>query len=204
MDGFFKIRASWGQNGNCDITNFQYLSTFLFGRDANYSFGNKKVSQVTGAYSDILANPDVTWETSEQLNIGFDARFFGSRLGVNFDWYKKTTKDWLVQAPILTSYGTNAPYINGGNVENKGVEIMLSWNDHVNDFKYGVRFNLAHNKNKVTKIANTEGIIHGPTNVLSNNTAEMFRAQVGYPIGYFGDIKPLEFSKIKSRLIALK
>ena len=75
--------------------------------------------------------------------------------------------------------------INGGDVENKGIELMLSWNDQVNDFKYGARFNLAHNKNKVTRIANTEGIIHGPTNVLSNNTAEMFRAEVGYPIGYF-------------------
>lgn len=182
---FFKIRASWGQNGNCDITNFQYLSTFTFGGNANYSFGNNKTGQNTGSYSDILANKDVTWETSEQLNIGFDARFFESRLGVNFDWYKKTTKDWLVQAPILASYGTNAPYINGGDVENKGIELMLSWNDQVNDFKYGARFNLAHNKNKVTRIANTEGIIHGPTNVLSNNTAEMFRAEVGYPIGYF-------------------
>ena len=119
---FFKIRASWGQNGNCDITNFQYLSTFTFGGNANYSFGNNKTGQNTGAYSDILANKDVTWETSEQLNIGFDARFFESRLGVNFDWYKKTTKDWLVQAPILASYGTNAPYINGGDVENKGIE----------------------------------------------------------------------------------
>ena len=66
---FFKIRASWGQNGNCDITNFQYLSTFTFGGNANYSFGNNKTGQNTGAYSDILANKDVTWETSEQLNI---------------------------------------------------------------------------------------------------------------------------------------
>lgn len=182
---FLKLRASWGQNGNYSIANFQYLSTFVFGGSANYSFGNEKNSQTTGAYSNILANKDVTWETSEQLNIGFDARFLESRLGVNFDWYKKTTRDWLVQAPILDSYGTNAPYINGGDVENKGIELSLNWNDRVGDFTYGARFNLSHNKNKVTRIANTEGIIHGPTAVLANGTAELFRAEVGRPIGYF-------------------
>lgn len=183
---FLKFRVSWGQNGNCDIDNFQYLSTFTFGKDGNYSFGNDKKGQSTGGYSNILANKDVTWETSEQLNLGFDARFFNSRLGVNFDWYKKTTKDWLVQAPILDSYGTNAPYINGGDVENKGFEVALTWNDRIGkDFTYGARFNLSHNKNEVTRIANEEGIIHGPTAVLANGTAELFRAEVGRPIGYF-------------------
>ena len=92
----------------------------------------------------------------------------------------------MVQAPVWASYGTGAPYINGGDVQNKGVEIALTWNDQVGeDFTYGVSFNIGTNKNEVTRIANTEGIIHGPTNVLSQGTAEMYRAQVGYPIGYF-------------------
>ena len=57
--------------------------------------------------------PDITWETSEQLDLGIDAYFFNSRLKLAFDWYNKITRDWLVQAPILGSYGTGAPYING-------------------------------------------------------------------------------------------
>lgn len=88
-------------------------------------------------------------------------------------------------APILDSYGTGAPFINGGDVQNKGVEIALSWNDKIGDFKYGVNWNMSYNKNKVTRIANAEGIIHGDENILSNQTTEIYRAEVGYPIGYF-------------------
>jgi TonB-linked SusC/RagA family outer membrane protein len=181
---FFKLRASWGQNGNQSIPGFQYLSTISF-TDADYTFGTNKSVLTNGAYPDILANSDITWEKSEQTDLGFDARFLDSRLGLTFDYYIKKTKDWLVQAPILATAGTNAPYINGGDVKNTGVELALSWNDHVGDFTYGANFNFAYNKNKVTRIANTEGIIHGPSDVLSNGTDEMYRAQVGYPIGYF-------------------
>ncbi|WP_321333489.1 TonB-dependent receptor [uncultured Bacteroides sp.] len=180
---FLKIRASWGQNGNQDITPFQYLATVSFGSD--YTFGGDKSQLTSGAYPDILPNKDVTWETSEQTDLGLDARFFNSRLGVTFDYYVKTTKDWLVVAPVLDSYGTGAPYINGGDVENKGFELALDWNDHAGDFSYGANLNLTYNKNKVTRIANSEGIIHGGDNVLSNQTTEMYRAEVGYPIGYF-------------------
>ena len=139
----------------------------------------------TGAYADILANPDITWETSEQTSLGFDARFLGGRLGLNFDYYIKKTKDWLVQAPILATAGTGAPFINGGDVKNTGIEVALSWNDKVGELNYGATLNFAYNKNKVTSIANTEGIIHGEINVLSNATDEMYRTQVGKPIGFF-------------------
>ena len=183
---FFKIRASWGQNGNQNISAFQYLATIAFDNKNSYFFGNDKRTRYEGAYADILANPDITWETSEQLDLGFDARFFRSRLGVSFDWYKKTTKDWLVQAPVLASYGTGAPYINGGDVQNKGIEVALSWNDRVgSDFTYGINLNVSWNKNEVTRIANEEGIIHGPSNILVQGMGENYRAQVGYPIGYF-------------------
>jgi len=186
---FLKFRGSWGQNGNANISPFQYLATISFDKKNGYYFGNNKTDLVTGAYADILPNPDVTWETSEQLDLGLDARLFNSRLGVVFDWYKKTTKDWLVVAPILATYGTNPPYINGGDIENKGFEIGLDWREKMADFNYGVNINLTHNKNKVIRIANAEGIIHGDENVLSQGTKEMYRAEVGFPIGYFWGYK---------------
>lgn len=181
---YLKLRASWGQNGNQDIPAFQYLSTISFS-GSDYTFGPDKSVLVKGAYPDILANEDLTWETSEQLDLGIDARFLDNRLGLTFDYYVKTTKDWLVEAPILDSYGTGAPYINGGDVRNSGFELALSWNDEKGGLRYGVNWNMAYNKNKVTRIANSEGIIHGASNILSNGTTEIYRAQVGYPIGYF-------------------
>ncbi len=185
---FLKIRGSWGQNGNSDIDNFQYLSTIAFDNDSRYFF-NDKATPVTGAYPDILSNPDVSWETSEQLNLGFDSYLFNSRLAINFDWYKKTTKDWLVVAPQLASYGTGAPFINGGDVENKGFEFAVNWIERETEFKYNVGASFAHNSNKVTRIANQEGIIHGPENVLAQNTDELYRVEVGKPMGYFWGYK---------------
>ena len=180
---FLKIRASWGQNGNCNISNFQYLATININEP--YYFDSKDTPGL-GAFPDILPNEDVKWETSEQLNLGFDARLLRSRLGVVFDWYKKTTKDWLVVPPALLSYGTYPPYKNGGDIQNKGYEVQLSWNDKIGkDFRYSISANFSHNKNEVTRLDNAEGIIHGSENAIAQNTAEINRVQVGYPIGYF-------------------
>lgn len=187
---FLKLRASWGQNGNSDISPFQYLST-IHTSDALavYFPGVDKTQLTQGAYPDIAANPDIKWETSEQLNIGLDSRFLGGRLNVTFDWYDKRTKDWLVKAPILGSIGTGAPFINGGDVKNTGVELGLGWYDSAGDFTYNITGNLSYNQNEVTRIANSEGIIHGATGILGNGTPEFYRAEVGYPIGYFWALK---------------
>ena len=183
---FLKLRGSWGQNGNSNIDPFQYLATVSFDATAAYSFANSKIAQTTGGYADLLPNINVKWETSDQIDLGLDARLMNSRMSIVFDVYQKTTKDWLVKAPILDSWGTGAPYINGGDIVNKGFEVALGWNDHVGkDLTYGINANLSYNHNEVTRIANAEGIIHGPGNVLSQGTLEMYRAQVGFPIGYF-------------------
>jgi outer membrane receptor protein involved in Fe transport len=191
---FLKIRASWGQNGNNRIAKYQYLATIAqsgSSGDSGYKFSDSMDVTLNGkpnvgAYANIVPNPDVTWETSEQLDLGFDARFLGNRLGVTFDWYKKTTKDWLIVAPRIAIEGTNPAYINGGDVRNTGIELALTWNDRIgNDFNYNVGVNLATNKNKVTRIANETGHINGGGSVLSQGTEYIYRAEEGKPIGYF-------------------
>ncbi len=192
---FFKLRASWGQNGNQSIGLYQYLAKIRIGGansgdypGVDYSYyypGIDKNKYTIASYPINISNPDITWETSEQINIGFDARFFASRLGANFDFYNKTTKDWLVAAPMLASFGALAPDINGGNVRNRGIEVGLTWRDKVADFEYGIGVNYAFNRNEVTRIDNNEQVIHGAIKVLSDQAPEFYRAQVGYPIGYF-------------------
>ena len=184
---FLKLRASWGQNGNCNVNSFEYLKMISMGNGAGqgYNFGDVVSGQAIGAYSSKLTNENLSWERSEQLDLGFDARFANNRLAVEFDWYDKTTKDWLVTAPVLYSYGTGAAAINGGNVKNTGVELGIRWNDAVGDFSYNIGVNGAYNKNTVTKIANADGIIHGNGQIPWNSADEIFRAEVGMPIGYF-------------------
>ena len=191
---FLKIRASWGQNGNNRISKYQYLATIALSGDSGdsgYKFGSDLATSVagtpnTGAYANIVPNPDLTWETSEQLDLGLDARFLDSRLGLNFDWYKKTTKDWLITGPQIAVQGTNPAAINGGDVENTGIEIALTWNDRIGkDFSYNIGVNFATNKNKVTRIANDKKFINGPSGVLSQGTEYCYRAEEGKPIGYF-------------------
>ena len=190
---FLKFRASWGQVGNQNIDNYQYLAP-IKNTTTHYNFGTghgaDAQSQHWGAYPSRLANEELTWETSEQINLGFDARVLAGRLGINFDWYWKTTKDWLVQAPVLATAGTGAPFINGGDVKNYGWELNLLWNDRIgDDFTYSVGVNGAWNHNEVGNIPTEDGMIHGKTNMLYDNSEEFYRAQNGHAIGYFWGYK---------------
>ena len=194
---FLKIRASWGQNGNCNIPNFYYLSNIAFSPtgdpDYGYKFSSDMINTVSsniyqkGAYAKNVPNEDVTWETSEQTNIGLDARFINGRLGVNFDWYTKKTKDWLVQVKPNAVLGyEEGAYYNIGDVKNTGFELALSWRDHIGkDLTYHANVNVATNKNKVTRLANDLGAIEGQTKALFENSSYVSRVEVGHPIGYF-------------------
>ncbi|MDE5997096.1 MAG: TonB-dependent receptor, partial [Muribaculaceae bacterium] len=194
---FFKIRASWGQNGNCDIGNFYYLSNIGFSPTSYADYGYKFSSDMqatiegkyqTGAYAKNVPNEDLTWETSEQLDFGFDARFLQSRLAVTFDWYRKTTKDWLVQAPLndVLGYEVSA-MINGGDVKNEGVELALSWNDNIGgEFLYHVNVNAAYNRNRVTRLASASGRLGDDVGSgLFQGSSYVSLVEVGHPIGYF-------------------
>lgn len=182
---FFKLRGSWGQNGNCMIDPFQYAS--IISLDGSYDFSYDQMNPTVAAYPQNVANKRLTWETSEQLAIGFDSRLLRSRLGVNFDWYRKDTKDWLVTPDNKAIMGANASPINGGAVRNSGIELNFTWNDRIGELSYGLGLNGSYNKNKVLYIANEEGLIHGDPKILSENVRNLdgFQAKPGKPIGYF-------------------
>lgn len=194
---YFKIRGSWGQNGNQSINEFLYLSQIRFSpsdyADYGYKFSSDNAYTVggpanytTGAYAYNQPTTDLKWETSEQLDFGFDAYFLNNRLGVNFDWYRKTTKDWLVPAALLDVTGyEDAGVVNGGDVRNTGIELALSWNDNIGkDFRYHANVNLATNSNKVTKLKNgTLG--SNVSSALFQNSSYVSLVDVGHAIGYF-------------------
>jgi TonB-linked SusC/RagA family outer membrane protein len=198
---YFKLRASWGQVGSQNISAFQYMSPVTFA-NTNYIFGNTEGVLTPGAYPSRLGYEDLQWETSEQTNIGFDTRLFQGKLNVNFDWYKKTTKDWLIVAPVLATAGADAPYINGGNVVNKGVELAMNFNNNIGEFNYTVGVNGSYNKNRVGNIPTSDGIIHGAINQLFDNSLEFYRAQSGYPIGYFWGLKTNGIFQTEAEVLA--
>ena len=184
---FLKIRAGWGQNGNKNVADsFAYQATFQYGPYGNYSFGYDKNTYTSGAYPARLANDELTWETSEQLDLGLDARFLGGRLGLTFDWYQKTTKDLLVSVPVAPTTGFSEQLKNAGTVRNSGIEVALNWRDQIGkDFTYGINYNIAYNKNKVTKVNSDRKYNEGGSDNLSQGTGYIARFEEGFPIGYF-------------------
>jgi len=185
---FLKLRASWGQVGNQNIAAFQYLAPITLS-NVNYIFGPTEGENTPGAFPSRLSNAGLQWETSEQTDLGFDANLFNGKVSVAFDWYNKKTKDWLIAAPILATAGADAPFINGGNVTNKGVELAISYRDKIGEFGYSIGLNGAYNKNEVGEIPTADGIIHGAPAQLYDNSLEFYRAANGMPIGYFWGLK---------------
>lgn len=184
--GFLKVRAGWGQNGNDNIPNSNWRAGYEFGDYGLYTFGSDKNGGTTGAYPNRLANPDLTWETSEQTNIGIDARFLDNRLSFTMDWYSKQTKDLLVEVGTNAVSGFATQYQNAGTVKNTGLELSMGWRDQIGkEFKYGVNVNMAYNKNEVTEVNNANHFIEGGNDLLAQSTGRFVRMEEGHPIGYF-------------------
>ncbi|MGK7397468.1 MAG: SusC/RagA family TonB-linked outer membrane protein [Candidatus Cyclobacteriaceae bacterium M3_2C_046] len=178
---FLKLRASWGQNGSENISNFAYVSQISTGNI--YYFGLDEM-QFNGAKPSRIANPNLRWETSQQVDIGFDLGLWDDKLTMTVDWYNKTTKDWLVTAPAPLMVGNSAPIINGGEITNKGIELELGYKTRVNeDLSFDLRLTSAYNKNEVQDIENTEKVLSGGEGGFGQ--AGILRAEVGKPMGYF-------------------
>jgi len=114
---FLKVRGSWGRNGNINVlSGYPYATSIALKADW-YQFDPDNAKNVGfGSRPEGLANPDLKWETSEQIDLGLDARFLNNRLTFGFDYFKKTTKDLLIQNKPLPEVGVKNAWINAGKV----------------------------------------------------------------------------------------
>lgn len=146
-----KLKASWGQTGNNVLSStasaglYNYQSTY---GTTSYAFNG---AQVNALNIQTFSNPSIQWEKTALTNIGLEGGLLNDKLNFNLDVYRKLTSNILYAPPIPLAAGTaSAPVVNIGEMENKGVEIALSYHNHLGAFNYSVAGNFAYNFNRVT------------------------------------------------------
>lgn len=148
-----KLRASWGMLGNQYVgsTDYPYLSVLneVTGLSAIGTQGTSGYTQTT------LANPSLTWEKIDMLDVGFDLTLLKNRLNITFDWYNKNTKGILLKLNYPHQIGASPSEQNVGAVNNRGWEVDVSWRDRIGELSYGMSFNLSDVQNKITDLGET-------------------------------------------------
>ncbi len=189
-----KLRASWGQTGNQEISNIARYTLF----ESNYgeagfggqSYGTSYDIQGTNGGQQLpsgfkrnqLGNDDLKWETTTQTNIGLDFGLLRNALYGSFEWYYKKTTDILVYMPGIGVMGEgSSQWINAGEMLNKGVELNIGYRGEAGDFQYDIAGNIGTYRNEVTKIPETiaaNGTFGG--NGVESVVGHPMGAQVGY------------------------
>ncbi|WP_143308936.1 SusC/RagA family TonB-linked outer membrane protein [Chitinophaga vietnamensis] len=174
-----KITGGWGQLGNQNVADFQFLAPV--NKDRRYAFGD---NPYTGVWNARLANPAITWEKAEMTNISVEAGFFQNKLNATVTWFNKNTTDMLVPAPELDLHGTaDIPDRNIGALNNKGWEVELSYNGGNGDFHYNIGANASFIKNRVTRLYEAGSYIS--SSLYGRQGQEISRTYEGQPIASF-------------------
>ena len=184
-----KIRASWGQTGNQEISNIArytlYESNYGEAQFGGQSYGtsydiagtNGGQTLASGFKRNQLGNDDLKWETTTQTNLGLDFGLFGNSLYGSFEWYHKKTTDILVYMPGIGVMGEgSSQWINAGEMLNKGVELNVGYRGEIGHFSYDISGNIGNYRNEVTKI---------PETIAANGTfgGNGVKSVVGHPMG---------------------
>ena len=183
---FLKLRASWGRNGNISVlSGYKYDTTLSVGNNwYQYNVDQKgSVNSTAPNLSGGLPNPNLTWETSEQLDLGIDARFLNNRLTLTVDYFNKQTKDLIFNIDTPTELGASKSTVNGGRVLNTGWEFELGWRDTIGDFSYSITGNFSTLHNEVLSYADRASrIVNYDASSTNYKIGTAF--EKGYPIWY--------------------
>lgn len=178
-----KIRGGWGQTGNqSGLGDYGYLAMYSFGRIQWWQPGNEHAVPTRTQSS--LSNPELTWETTSQTDIGFDLTMLRNRLTFYFDIYYKKTSDMLmsITLPAGSAAARSLTY-NGGEIVNKGIELAVSSKNLVGNLEWNTDFNISFNRNKLTRLDLVPVYWGASTN--SNVGQSVVRNAVGRPLGSF-------------------
>lgn len=166
----FKIRYSWGQNGNANIPPlYPTYSTYIVNRgNGAYDISGTNSSTTPGITLAASGNPDLKWETTVQNNIGIDMLFFNGRLNLTADFFMKNTHDMLTIPPALDVAGENAAiWLNTGKMKNTGWELSLGYNSPTyGDFSWNGSINLSQYKNKLVALNDRQEFIGGDSRLI--------------------------------------
>ena len=179
---FLKLRASWGRNGNISVLS-GYPYTATVSKSGSYQYHVDQVGSIDGYAPSKLPNPNLKWETSEQIDFGLNARLFNNRLTLDADYYNKQTKDLLFSVSIPSELGFSSVTTNGGNVLNRGWEFELGWRDHIGDVNYSISGNFTTLHNEVLSLAEGSTPTRR-TDASSSNYQVETVFDVGYPLWY--------------------
>ena len=180
---FLKLRASWGRNGNVSVlSGYPYATTISLG-NGWYQFGVDHIGSSYGSSPNGIPNPNLGWETSEQIDLGIDTRFLNNRLNFSVDYFDKRTKDLLFRVAVDPALGVDRTMVNGGSILNSGLEFELGWKDQVGDFSYSVNANFSTLHNEVlTFPGDTPRETNKPASSANFEVQTAF--EPGYPVWY--------------------
>lgn len=183
-----KIRAGYGITGNQRIPGYQYLKRFQLSQNSSsYPIGG---SLVSGMWISDYQNENVKWEQVKSLNLGLDFSILEGKIDGTFDWYNKKTTDMLFALPLpATAVGRgNSPYLNVGDMQNKGVELSLNYHHKQHDpnkFDFDLGVNFSKNDNKILSLApGVEQVVYG-----AFRSMETSIMKAGSPFGAFYGFK---------------
>lgn len=165
---FLKLRTSFGLTGNAGISNFGHLGLYGVG----------SYNSLSGLMPSQIPNPNLGWETTQQIDAGIDFGFFKNRISGEIDYYVKKTKDLLLSVPVPATSGYSTQMQNIGNVENTGFELIVNTNNLTGELTWNTSFNFSVNKNEVTNLG-------GQTIIDGGSARYMNVVKVGQPIGVF-------------------
>ena len=165
---FLKLRISYGLTGNAGISNFGHLGLY----------GVSNYNSLAGLIPSQIPNPDLGWESTQQIDFGVDYGFFKNRISGEIDYYIKKTKDLLLRVPVPETSGYSTMMQNIGSVQNKGIEFVINTVNLTGGLTWNTNFNISYNKNEVTNL--------GSQTIIDNGSARYMNVvKVGQPIGVF-------------------